>query len=1080
MGGEANCSAAVGQLAEDTRSTQSDLLLQLLVVMTTACCACLVATLYQLHQIRQSDKEKGEAPAAEGPGKAAAAPAETAPPAETAGGCPFGYDKPKPKLTTAQKQALRMQRVTNLYEDYVHLHDLSVVWANPVTDNPQMEPLFSAAMHGIELSFVLMAEFIKDSRRYVVKRPRVELVAEDVMVQCDILAQIVDGELEDEACVGADQTRRTLMQDFPFEGAPPTLSGNEIGCGRQSPGLDMLVDAVSRSFPVMSVPERHSIIKVIKNVTGKIDTSFATWSVGIGWEAQLRQLRQSVGLAPIERAPKREHLDYAVLVRPAVVANTLLRESYSHSEDFFFRSVHLGTECWAFIALDRLRSAKRQVEEHGHWQNAAAHVRIAAHILEYLGEHVMMLTSMVLRDYLHLKVEIEGTSGEGSSAVKSFRPLIESLFVPLASALLEGQQVADDAALRVELLELYEHPERQPGLYNYAKSLERVESSLLGGFYFRHFCLASNVIGSTAKGTMKKSVAALKKTYEKVLFPSLDITRAALGSKLDAELVQFKGRIMDKIERQRNSPSPEPANACKSSPSTPMSTPEKVAPPLDLADSSEPKPPSLELVPREHRQEEGERSARGRKSSPSSPTQQRSDDIVRRALYSTHAVPRTLAEAAAAESAGMPDLSFLDHAWGKTPPSAHVAATKRLYGLYALGNTCWDILFGEIMPEAASHVKRLLGVGEKHVVEFGHNSHELVTRLLSTKLDRCLKEGSERAKLRILTTDTEFYSLTRQLNRLSELGPSSLIQIDSVVIEPLATFPERFAAAAGEAAYDMVYSSQTVYSTQETIVPDVPGFATAVWRGVQAGWAAHRPGLSCDALLALDGYHGFGAIPTCLGHVDEAIPLCYISGMLKHVGSGANAAFLVAPTHVPLRPLLTGWLADPSVLAPDSDGLKLGSAVGYAPGLSLMGGTPAFAPSLLVFNEVMRRWVERGITVERVHGHVMRLHERFLDGLKDRAESASDAGSNAAGSGGIRLSSLHSLLPASCRSHTLVFDQPSAEAAKAVVNVLRKSHGIEIDSRKTFVRVGFGYSHHAEEVDRLLRAVGCFSTSAQT
>ena len=142
-----------------------------------------------------------------------------------------------------------------------------------------------------------------------------------------------------------------------------------------------------------------------------------------------------------------------------------------------------------------------------------------------------------------------------------------------------------------------------------------------------------------------------------------------------------------------------------------------------------------------------------------------------------------------------------------------------------------------------------------------------------------------------------------------------------------------------------------------------------------------------------------------------------------------------------------------------------------------MGGTPAFAPSLLVFNEVMRRWEERGITVERVHGHVMRLHERFLDGLKGRAESASDDDSNA---GGIRLSSLHSLLPASCRSHTLVFDQPSAEAAKTVVDVLRKSHGIEIDSRKTFVRVGFGYNHHPEDVDRLLRAVGCFSASAQT
>jgi hypothetical protein len=31
---------------------------------------------------------------------------------------------------------------------------------------------------------------------------------------------------------------------------------------------------------------------------------------------------------------------------------------------------------------------------------------------------------MVLRDYLELKVEIEGTSGEGSLAVKSLRELV--------------------------------------------------------------------------------------------------------------------------------------------------------------------------------------------------------------------------------------------------------------------------------------------------------------------------------------------------------------------------------------------------------------------------------------------------------------------------------------------------------------------------------------------------------------------------------------------------------------------------------------------------------------------------------
>lgn len=45
----------------------------------------------------------------------------------------------------------------------------------------------------------------------------------------------------------------------------------------------------------------------------------------------------------------------------------------------------------------------------------------AAKMLHYLGDHILMLTSMNLRDYLRLKVEIQGTSGEGSKAVKAFR-----------------------------------------------------------------------------------------------------------------------------------------------------------------------------------------------------------------------------------------------------------------------------------------------------------------------------------------------------------------------------------------------------------------------------------------------------------------------------------------------------------------------------------------------------------------------------------------------------------------------------------------------------------------------------------
>ena len=49
-----------------------------------------------------------------------------------------------------------------------------------MTTRPLVEPMFAAAMHGIELCFLLMGEFVRDARCYVLKRPRIELLTRDV------------------------------------------------------------------------------------------------------------------------------------------------------------------------------------------------------------------------------------------------------------------------------------------------------------------------------------------------------------------------------------------------------------------------------------------------------------------------------------------------------------------------------------------------------------------------------------------------------------------------------------------------------------------------------------------------------------------------------------------------------------------------------------------------------------------------------------------------------------------------------------------------------------------------------------
>ncbi len=338
-----------------------------------------------------------------------------------------------------------------------------------------------------------------------------------------------------------------------------------------------------------------------------------------------------------------------------------------------------------------------------------------------------------------------------------------------------------------------------------------------------------------------------------------------------------------------------------------------------------------------------------------------------------------------------------------------------------------------------------------------------------------------------------------------------------MALEPVASFPERCVAAAAAAAaagrpYGLVYVSQICYLTQQTLLPDVPAFVEAMGAATQrqrkSGSSSWRQQGLPRTVLVVDGYHGFGALP-----VDDlsatAQSCCYVAGLLKHLGCGANCAFLTLPAAWGLQSPLTGWLADPSVLGPGSAGVQLGSPVGYtAPGLALQGGTPAFMLPLLMFLELVGAWERRGrqqqlqaevavargeaaagaaaleevawgeeagaggaaagaldaaaaspaIDVAAVHRHVVRLQRRLLAGLA------------AARHPGICLERLVTRQGAGCRSHTLAFRQDSPEAARAVVEGLL-ARGVLVDTRRGIVRVGLGFNHSDADVKRLLAAL---------
>lgn len=324
----------------------------------------------------------------------------------------------------------------------------------------------------------------------------------------------------------------------------------------------------------------------------------------------------------------------------------------------------------------------------------------------------------------------------------------------------------------------------------------------------------------------------------------------------------------------------------------------------------------------------------------------------------------------------------------------------------------------------------------------------------------------------------------------------SRVDVEVVAVAPVATFEARFEAAAAartkaqadsdsdsdSAGFDFVYVSQCTFLRQQVLAADVAAFAGRVC-------AATRPRASSPgAMVVVDGYHGFGALPTDLGVLRAQDKVYYVAGTLKHVAGGANAAFAVFPKAANVEPLLTGWLADPSVLALGSPGVEVASPVAYAPEASLAGGTPAFVPGLLGFVEVMRLWRDRGVTVEKVHAHVVRQQAALVEGLRRACAAAKPATKLDEGarvpvvppsvppSDSKRGVLLDGLDPARLceagkgQSHTLVFEQDSAARAKEVCEQLARS-GIEVDARKNCVRVGFGYCHGPSEVDCILHAV---------
>jgi kynureninase len=361
------------------------------------------------------------------------------------------------------------------------------------------------------------------------------------------------------------------------------------------------------------------------------------------------------------------------------------------------------------------------------------------------------------------------------------------------------------------------------------------------------------------------------------------------------------------------------------------------------------------------------------------------------------------------------------HLW---PDTVFEAQLRYVEDTARLADHKWETVFGDVVPRLQARIATILNLPDPASLAFAPNTHEFVRRLLS-----CLPPDRP---ARVLTTDSEFHSVRRQIARLEEDG---LVQVTRVAQEPTADFPARFAAAAGAGGHDLVFFSQVFFNSGYA-VPDLAALVAAV--------------PDRETLVAIDGYHGFMALPTDLSAI--AGRAFYIAGGYKYAMAGEGACFLHVPPGYGPRPRDTGWYAAFGALAGAQDG-----RVPYGTdGSRFLGST--FDPSgLYRLLAVLDLLDAQGIGVPAIHAHVLALQQAFARAL-DRAEVPDLAQDR-----------LLVPLDTPVRGHFLTYRTVKAGA----IDDRLRAAGIVVDHRDDRLRFGLGLYHDLAEVpamaDRVVR-----------
>lgn len=324
----------------------------------------------------------------------------------------------------------------------------------------------------------------------------------------------------------------------------------------------------------------------------------------------------------------------------------------------------------------------------------------------------------------------------------------------------------------------------------------------------------------------------------------------------------------------------------------------------------------------------------------------------------------------------------------------------------------WGHFYSTKIPQTQKLISQILNTSYPEQISFAPSTHELVYRLISSI--------EKKEKIKILTTDSEFYSFDRQANRLNETDRYEVIKVP---VEPFKTFEERFIQEIKKDSYDMVFFSHVFFNS---------GFKVQNFEKIIQS-------TSDKSVVVMDAYHGFMSIPTDLKSVEDR--LYYVAGGYKYAQGGEGTCFLISPKGSTLRPVFTSWFAT------FGDLNHMQPGVPYANDGSRFAGSTMDFTALYRLHAVLSLFEKEGLTVSKIHLHIKNLQTNFLEDLSKISDDFLKS-----------QLTLENLLFTDLNEcgHFLTFNLKDVETVEKVKSTLKSSFGIITDSRSTRLRFGFG------------------------